>query len=72
MQEEYKIIKDFDNYEISNFGNVKNINTGRILKPGNDGRGYFFVKLYKDGKKFNKKIHKLVANAFLPNSVSVL
>ena len=68
--EEYKIIKDFENYEISNFGNVKNFNTGRILKPGNDGRGYFIVNLYKDGKQFTKKIHKLVANAFLPNPLN--
>ena len=70
MQEEYKIIKDFENYEVSNFGNVKNLKTGRILKPGIEGHGYHFVILYKDGKQFIKKIHKLVANAFLPNPLN--
>ena len=32
MEEEFKIIKDHENYSISNFGNVKNNKTGRILK----------------------------------------
>ena len=31
--EEYKFIKDFPNYEVSNLGNVRNIKTGKILKP---------------------------------------
>jgi hypothetical protein len=32
--EEYKDIIDYENtYQISNFGNVRNKNTGRILKP---------------------------------------
>lgn len=30
--EEWKIIKDYENYEVSNKGRVKNINTGRFLK----------------------------------------
>ena len=38
--EEYKIIKGFENYEVSNFGNIINNKTNRILKPGIDGRGY--------------------------------
>jgi hypothetical protein len=67
MVEEYKIIKGFENYEVSNFGNVKNIKTGKILKPVINGRGYYHVTLYKDCKKFTKRIHKLVATAFLPN-----
>ena len=64
--EEYKIIKGFENYEVSNFGKVKDINTGRILRNQIDKHGYYYVQLYKDGK-YSKNIHKLVANAFLPN-----
>ena len=33
MTEEYKQIEDFENYEVSNLGNVRNKKTGRILKP---------------------------------------
>jgi hypothetical protein len=32
MEEEYKVIEECNNYEISNLGNVRNIKTGRILK----------------------------------------
>ena len=67
MEEIYKIIKDFENYEVSNFGNIKNIKTDKILKPGTNGHGYHHVILYKNGTRFDKTIHKLVANAFLPN-----
>ena len=68
--EEYKVIKDFENYSISNFGNVKNVKTGRILKKVIDNNGYYCVKLYKDGKNINKRIHKLVANEFLDNPLN--
>ena len=68
--EEYKIIKDFENYEISNFGNIKNVKTGRILKNQINNHGYYKIDLCKDGKTFNKTIHKLVANEFIPNPLN--
>jgi hypothetical protein len=46
---------------------VKNVKTERILKPAIDNHGYYKISLRKDGNKFNKRIHKFVANAFLPN-----
>ena len=60
-------IKNYDNYSISNFGNVKNRKTNRILKPCNDKDGYKKINLCKNGdvKKFT--IHRLVAKAFLDN-----
>lgn len=56
-------------YEVSNFGRVKSFRFGkeRILKPGINKGGYFFVVLYKNGKKKNHLVHRLVAEAFLPN-----
>ena len=68
--EEFKIIKDFDNYEVSNFGNVRNNQTGHILKPGINTQGYYFVNLYKDGKIKTKRIHRLVGEAFIPNQLN--
>ncbi|RXF11064.1 hypothetical protein EG878_14505, partial [Enterococcus faecalis] len=47
MKEIYKIIniynnKKYNNYMVSNYGNVKNIKTGRILKPiKNNITGYY-------------------------------
>jgi hypothetical protein len=67
MAEQYKIINDFPNYEVSSFGNVKNNKTGRVLKPGIDGHGYYYINLCKDGNIYKKRIHKLVGETFIPN-----
>lgn len=64
MQEEWKPILDYPNYEVSSFGNVRNSKTGRILKPGIQTNGYKIVSL---GIKNTKQIHRLVAETFLPN-----
>jgi hypothetical protein len=61
--EEYRVIEGFENYSISNFGNVKNNKTGRILKNSINAQGYFRVNF----TGCVKKIHKLVAQAFIPN-----
>ena len=65
--ETYANITAFPNYQISTFGNCKNIKTGRILKPGIGSDGYLMIKLSNDGDVSNKRIHKLVAGAFLQN-----
>lgn len=68
MQEEWKDIKGYEGiYQVSNFGQVKNINTGKILKYGMC-KGYGLVKLYKNGQKTTQRVHRLVAEAFLPQS----
>ena len=68
MVETFRIIKDFENYEVSNFGRVRNIKTGRILKHSIGGNhGYYNVCLRSDGKSYTKNIHTLVGESFLPN-----
>ena len=67
INECWKSIDGFINYQVSNLGRVRNANTGRILKPGWGTGGYLFVNLYKNGKSFTCRIHKLVANEFLEN-----
>jgi hypothetical protein len=54
-------------YEVSSEGNVRNVKTGKILKPKNNRRGYLFVGLHKNGAVKNRYIHRLVAQAFIPN-----
>lgn len=61
----YAPIVGYDNYAISTFGNVLNIDTQRILKPMKTVNGYLSVGLYKDGKCIYKNIHRLVAETFL-------
>ena len=67
MQEEFRVIKEFENYSVSNFGRVRNEMTGRILIPGKDSNGYYKVDLRKDNKPYTKHIHRLVGEAFIPN-----
>ena len=70
---EKEIWKDIEGYEglykVSNMGNVKSLKYGkeRILKAQDDGHGYLKVFLWKDGKKKNCRVNRLVAIAFLEN-----
>jgi hypothetical protein len=66
MDEQWKQIQDFPNYQISTFGNVKNIITNKLLKPSNKG-GYYNISLVNSYCKKTVKIHRLVAITFIPN-----
>ena len=70
MEETFRIIKGFENYSVSNLGNVMNNKTGKILKPGLNDHGYYNVNLYKDIIPFSKRIHKLVGETFIPNPLN--
>ena len=66
--EEFRDIPGYEGmYEVSNLGRVKNVETGRILKPGKDRYGYLQLVLSKNGIMKTIKVHRLVAQAFLPN-----
>ena len=72
MQEEWKEIKGYPNYMVSNKGNVKSLNyrhTGRekMLKLSVNNKGYLIVKLYKNRKLKNLRVNRLVAEAFISN-----
>ena len=77
MKEVWRIIEDFDAYAISNLGRVKRVKksagavVGRILRTSTDGWGYSQLTLVKDTKHYTRKIHILVANAFLPNPLNL-
>lgn len=62
-----KDIEGFDNYEVSTEGQVRNKKTGLILKGYCGTWGYLRVNLYTNGKATSKLIHRLVAEAFVPN-----
>lgn len=64
--EVWKTIKGFENYEISNLGNVKNITTNRILK-NELSKGYLRVTLSCKGNVKRFQLHRLVSIIFLEN-----
>lgn len=65
MEELWKDVVGFPNYEVSNQGRVKNKETGLILTP-HLRSGYWGISLpIGNNKKCTKTIHRLVAEAFL-------
>lgn len=79
--EVWKDIKDYEGlYQSSTFGRARSLDTyrkgkndslrfckGKILKPSTNKDGYLQVKLFKNGKKKAYYVHRLVAEAFIPN-----
>lgn len=71
--EHWKSVVGFEGlYEVSDQGRVKSLNynhTGKdkILKPVKGHSCYLQVSLWKDGKTRNLRVHRLVAEAFIPN-----
>ena len=62
----WKQIPGFESYEVSDSGRVRSLLTGRILRPHCRKRdGYYQVVLQKDLKPYTRKVHRLVALAFL-------
>lgn len=61
------INNEMTNYMISNIGLVKNINTGNIIKSFPDKQKYLRVTITFHGKIYTRKVHRLVAQAFIPN-----
>ncbi len=73
VEEIWKDIKGYEGlYQVSNLGRVKSLNykhTGKskIRKTSKDRYGYDQIILNKNSKSKSYKIHRLVAQAFIPN-----
>ena len=81
MCEIWKDIEGYEDlYQVSNLGRVKSLDRvvehkngtkslrkGKLLAGREDGRGYLNVDLWKDGIPKTCKIHRLAAEAFIPN-----
>lgn len=72
MEEIWKDIKGYEGiYQVSNKGNVRGVvrpgSSGQILTPIKSSHGYYGVMLYNHRKYKHATIHRLVAEAFIPN-----
>ena len=77
MKEIWKDIKDYEGlYKVSNLGRVKSLDIvdrlnrtfkGKIRKAKFNNRGYEQIALYKNGNQKYFLVHRLVAQAFIPN-----
>lgn len=63
---EWQVVRGFKNYEIHPQNGIRSKISGKSLK-GRNWMGYPKVTLMNNGKKHEKRIHKLVAEHFIPN-----
>lgn len=82
--EEWKVVKNFPNYMISNFGRTKRISRTllrnnfpyilpeKILKAYNGFSSYSMIKLQNNLDSKSYLVHRLVAEAFVPNPSNLL
>lgn len=66
MKTEWIKIPDFPNYEVHSDLGVRHASSQKLLK-GRNWFGYPKVTLMKDNKKYERRIHRLVGENFIPN-----
>lgn len=64
---EWRIVEEFPNYEVSENGQIKNRTTGHIKAQRIKNNGYVITDLSRNGEVKTVHIHRLVAEAFIPN-----
>ena len=64
-------MKDIINYEglyaVTSCGKIWSYVNKKFLKPYTVGYGYLYVRLFKEGKSKQMYVHRLVAEAYIPN-----
>ena len=80
MREIWKPVVGYESiFEVSNFGNVRRLErkatagTGNYSRPAHtlkarkNNNGYYLVDLWVNNKRLQKLVHRIVAEAFIPN-----
>ena len=65
--EQWRTVSEFENYMVSNHGRIMNVKTKKIMKQRTDKHGYYRINLRKEKQCRTFFIHRLVAQAFVPN-----
>ena len=66
--EEWRDIPGFEGlYAVTSCGKVWSYKSKQFLKPVDNGHGYLKVCLYKNGKSKQAYLHRLTAEAYIPN-----
>lgn len=66
--EEWRVIPDFEDYEVSNHGNVRRKSTQKLRKIAIGATGQAVIVFTRPGskKQYMRQVNRLVAEAFLP------
>jgi hypothetical protein len=66
VNEVWRSISGYINYQVSNIGRVRNTATGHIMTNQMSHKGYYRTRLSKDKHITEYEIHRLVAQEFVP------
>lgn len=68
MMEEWRDLKGYEGlYKVSNLGRVYSVYKQDFKQPYFDKDGYLMIGLRKEGKHKNLRLHRIIAEAFIPN-----
>ena len=68
LEEQWVPLSGYPNYEVSNYGRVTNVNTGRDISPYPDKRtGILRVAIYRNGSRKDVQLKRLVAKCYFLN-----
>lgn len=71
MNEIWKQVKGFSNYEVSTLGRVRSKVSNKFLTPyKNKKRHYKYMSLQQNGKRKNFSLHRLIASTFIENPLN--
>ena len=62
----WRPVGENDNYIVSNTGRIRRFNSDKDHSV-RDRKGYLTVDLYRDSERVTRRVHRLVAEAFVPN-----
>lgn len=60
-------IQDFPNYYVSKCGKVYSVHINKVKTPGFNKKGYLQLTVHRNNKQYTRKVHRLVAETFIPN-----
>lgn len=67
-KDNWRPVKDFENYYLVNdIGQIWSIRRNKMLQPKIDKYGYEAVSFSVGGRSYHRTVHRVVAQAFLPN-----
>ena len=67
VEMEWRTVKEYDHYEVNNRGEIRHKKRKHILSPRKNSSGYLYVSFNINGRRRNFAVHRIVANAFIPN-----
>lgn len=68
MKEEWKDLKGYEGlYKVSSLGRVYSVYKKDYKQPYLDKDGYLMIGLSKEGKHKNLRLHRIIAETFIPN-----